>query len=335
MHTAPRKLSIWPLPKKRSDHRLTGAFTLVELLVVISIIGVLIALLLPAVQAAREAARRAACVNNQKQISVAISNYEGAFHKFPRGRVGCDDKGHYWNASVCPPDLTAEEMTGTSGFVEILPQLEQQALFDMLAVDDGGLWNNNVADVGWYGNDDKSWGIKKRPQVYVCPSDASEPISDVYFPPILAATGSYAFVSGSIGGDDSSKQTKYQNNGMFMYVVQRKAKQVEDGLSNTMMLGEVFLADTYESSNTWTYAIANADSLRSTANPLNTQPGGGKKVLERRNGAFGSQHPGGAVFCFADGHAEFLADGVDLTLYQEMSTIGPVDINGEADHSYY
>ncbi len=335
MRTAPIKEGSCPFLVKGPDFRATGAFTLVELLVVISIIGLLIALLLPAVQAAREAARRGACINNQKQIGVAITSYESARHKFPRGRIGCDNKGRYWNGSVCPTDLTAEEMTGASGFVEILPQVEQQALFDMLAVDDGGLWNNNVADVGWYSNDNKSWGVKKRPQVYVCPSDTSQAISDVYFPPILAATGSYAFVSGSFGGDDSSKQTKYQNNGMFMYVVQRKAKQVEDGLSNTMMLGEVFLADTNESSNTWTYAIANADSLRSTANPLNTQPGDGKKVFELRNGAFGSQHPGGAVFCFADGHAEFVADDVDFSLYQEMSTIGPTEFKDEGVHSYY
>src|SRR6202453_2298493 len=64
------------------------AFTLIELLVVIAIIAVLIALLLPAVQAAREAARRAQCVNNLKQLGIAIHNYEGTWNVLPSGRYG-------------------------------------------------------------------------------------------------------------------------------------------------------------------------------------------------------------------------------------------------------
>src|SRR5215472_7300235 len=60
-------------------------FTLIELLVVIAIIAVLIALLLPAVQAAREAARRASCVNNLKQIGVALHNYHQTYDVFPMG----------------------------------------------------------------------------------------------------------------------------------------------------------------------------------------------------------------------------------------------------------
>ena len=295
------------------------AFSLVELLAVIAIIGVLVALLLPAVQAAREAARRTSCLSRQKEVGLAILSYEMRKGEYPAGRIGCDDTGDNMNISVCPPGLAPEEKTGASGFVEILPELEQQALFDQIAVYEGGLWNRNVDDLGWYSDRGKCRGVKDRLEILVCPSDTSAAISEVYVP-VKAATSSYAFVQGSLGPDVASHLAKYENNGLFLYVRRRRADQVSDGLSQTFMIGEVVSSDTWESSNTWSYALVHADCLRTTENPLNTRPGAGITV-ERQNGAFASYHPGGAIFSYGDGHAEFIEDGIEFKAYQALSTI--------------
>jgi prepilin-type N-terminal cleavage/methylation domain-containing protein/prepilin-type processing-associated H-X9-DG protein len=96
--------------------RIRRGFTLIELLVVIAIIAVLISLLLPAVQAAREAARRAQCVNNLKQIGIAIHNYENAIGSFPLGRG--PQPINNWN--------------GWSAHAMLLPYLEQTPLYNAI-----------------------------------------------------------------------------------------------------------------------------------------------------------------------------------------------------------
>jgi prepilin-type N-terminal cleavage/methylation domain-containing protein/prepilin-type processing-associated H-X9-DG protein len=105
--------------------RKNTGFTLVELLVVIAIIGVLVALLLPAIQAAREAARRSTCINNLKQIALALLNYEQSRGQFPLGSYTAVEEDH-----------PAEE-DGLGWATQILPQLEEQAVYDTIK-------NNNI-----------------------------------------------------------------------------------------------------------------------------------------------------------------------------------------------
>ncbi|MBI3462108.1 MAG: DUF1559 domain-containing protein, partial [Planctomycetes bacterium] len=89
-----------------------SGFTLVELLVVIAIIGILIALLLPAVQQAREAARRSQCVNNLKQIGLAIHNYHDSYSVLPSAEPG-----------------GTGTLARASAFAAILPYLDQTATY--------------------------------------------------------------------------------------------------------------------------------------------------------------------------------------------------------------
>ena len=104
-------------PRRRSS---ISGFTLIELLVVIAIIAVLIALLLPAVQAAREAARRAQCVNNLKQIGIALHSYHDAHGSLPIGSQGYQS----WDTS-CSYFPRCHSM-----FTAILPYVEQATVFN-------------------------------------------------------------------------------------------------------------------------------------------------------------------------------------------------------------
>ena len=100
------------------------AFTLIELLVVIAIIAVLIGLLLPAVQAAREAARRAQCVNNLKQLGLAIHNYHDVHNSLPPGRIWARGPAGRRRTSR----RSSRDCQNTTWFFLMLPLFEQGTL---------------------------------------------------------------------------------------------------------------------------------------------------------------------------------------------------------------
>lgn len=189
---------------------LRAGFTLIELLVVIAIIAILVALLLPAVQQAREAARRSSCKNNLKQIGLALHNYHDTHRVFPFRRGGPNHEGgNRW-----------------SGFVHMLPYLEQSALYDSFMA--RAQTGNSIRP--W--QEWSSGGVRPTTQylsVLMCPSDTNAD------PPGGQAPSNYAFAV----GDNWLRVNSSNPRGMFGYRSKVKMRDITDGTSNTVAMGEV------------------------------------------------------------------------------------------------
>jgi prepilin-type N-terminal cleavage/methylation domain-containing protein/prepilin-type processing-associated H-X9-DG protein len=302
------------------------AFTLIELLVVIAIIAVLIALLLPAVQAAREAARRSQCVNNLKQMGIALHNYHDVQGKFPSGRPG--------NAFA----LAGGDFNAASGFVSLLAYMEQTPLYNA--------WNFSLV----FGVTNGTGGqvanalvnttvASSRVNIFNCPSDTSAPTVDLSgtgrndIPKVAGlSTSSYAFMAGTFG-PPNTQANKDSNNGFAHYCVKgpNSIVNILDGTSNTLAVGEtsyndgIYPAGTNNAAagsfNAWSVNLRWSSNFRSSVNPPNTPPNQGAFRDGVTNGAFGSRHPGGLNFLFADGSVHFLKNTVNLFVYQSLSTI--------------
>lgn len=300
-------------------HTTRRAFTLVELLVVIAIIGILIALLLPAIQAAREASRRSACQNGIRQIQLGIINYEEGKKSYPPGRTGCDGI----TDGVCKGAASPGPLrNGGSGFVLILPFIEEKGLYESFNFKPYGLYA--VDYTAWYDARNKE-AVKTRVALYVCASDAGT--DDTHDASGQYALGNYALNMGHKGPSTThaSIGVKLDNSGMFEYVVGNKRRQVTDGLSKTFFVGEAIEGQQKHCPNKWSAAGRYVDSMRVTENPLNTPPAEGIVDSyygpdQKENGAFASRHVGGAMFTFGDGHVAFIEDTISLQIYRALST---------------
>jgi prepilin-type N-terminal cleavage/methylation domain-containing protein/prepilin-type processing-associated H-X9-DG protein len=285
-----------------------SAFTLVELLVVITIIGILIALLLPAVQAAREAARRMQCANNFRQVGLAMHNYHSAIGTFPPGQLA-----HGYDS--CNPGVAS---AGAGWGTHILPYLEQQAVYDQF--DFRKSFTNTTANASGKSNFQVAATYIG---AYLCPSDpqggelcafsgvgtnGSDPNED------FRQTNMAGVADPASWSCDSNGwwPTAYPKVGGVMGEGQgARIADIYDGTSCTLMVSEVtgggrgsFGGATWG----WSDALDTADGINS---PLNSLPGGLSPTLFNPSTVGpSSYHPGGCNFLMADGSVQFLSENI-------------------------
>lgn len=274
-----------------------SAFTLVELLVAIAVIGILVSMLLPAIQAAREAARRMQCSNNLKQIGLALHNYETAHKKLPVGS---------WQSNFIGP------------LVGILPYLEQANNYQQ--------WDFSKS----YTDPFNAVVSSQRIETYLCPAMTLP--REV---PLLAAreTGGPSSYLLCEGTDDYMVNA----DGVFglhwpsfgYNNPNRKFSDITDGTSNTLFAGEtcynyrdlrwpartpaLHAGTVRHGTARWVVGYP-AISLGTTLKPFNVHTAAAM-------GGFASMHTGGGGnFLFGDGSVHFKSQFIDVVVYNASAT---------------
>lgn len=303
------------------NHR--RAFTLIELLVVIAIIAILVALLLPAVQQAREAARRSQCKSNLKQIGIGLHNYEDVHSLFP--------SGGYWNRLH-----RGQRYHQGSLLTHLLPFVDQAAAYEQISFDNPPGRNVNNA------RDDSGTLLRQVFAVaaFRCPTDTVPPNFNNRTTVQNYAGSKGASNAGSPAGgnpngtpacpdkylswrrgdtDGSGVSGPFHRNGRSCSM-----RDVTDGLSNTIFVGEVRPECSNHIRQGWLQAN-NGQGMFSTIYPINldtcnTSSTSGCNWHNNWTEEFGfkSLHVGGAHFLFGDGAVRFISENIDHETYNNL-----------------
>jgi prepilin-type N-terminal cleavage/methylation domain-containing protein len=316
-------------------------FTLVELLVVIAIIGILIALLLPAVQAAREAARRSHCRNNLKQLALAVHNFEGANGHFPPA-----GKGYGWCSSQSG-GTGDSVILNMSGWVLVLPYVEQSGLYNQLDLNQSFSQQNTAYCCGFSGNKNGSMSGSPATNVngrlmstelpaFICPSDPGERVQRPNSPygPGGSRTGArtnYDFItsrSDSALGTNTNRCNywKRRATSAVKYPFGENSDtthgQITDGTSNTFMIGESTVEVANGEANCWGYRgwVMTGVDPNGGINVWDVPTGktAAKGILNSW-GQAGSMHPGGCLFAYCDGSVRYLNERTPSTILLQIS----------------
>ncbi|MDB5387093.1 MAG: hypothetical protein JWM11_2739 [Planctomycetaceae bacterium] len=311
--------------------RLARGFTLIELLVVIAIIAVLIALLLPAVQQAREAARRSQCTNNLKQFGLALHNYHDTTQAFPfaSGQSG-GGTPHVWNEFILPyidqaplfnsinfnvsnsDNSTPMIAGGKTNFTLLTQPMKFQQC-------PSNPFSNSVTQVD--GNGFDQFGQNQVECYAPCSGSQS---SDGVGPDCITV-GSPAWCGAP--GSSWDNASPGANPGIFggRNVFSCRMRDVVDGMSNTMMVGER-RGESMHHGATFTQNFQGAYTGQKLNSPSAQWA---TPNAYRNNMGFSSRHTGGAFVLFGDGRVKFLSDNINYQTYCYLGDKGDNQVVGD------